>query len=133
MGKGMGSDENAEIPAQFEQFREAWETYDNTGDRSLLKDVLAENVVHISSGGETIAGREALIEALPDVTDRDWEFESDNLVQSGDLAVEQFTIHWTKESEDGEVETGKIDSVDVYQRQDDGSWSQIVSLPRRSE
>ena len=76
---------------QLEQFREAWETYDNTGDDSLLEDVLAENVVHVSPGSDPIAGRETLLESLPDVTDREWEVESDNLVISGDLAVEQFT------------------------------------------
>lgn len=108
-------------------------TYDNTGDESLLKEVHAENVVHVSPGSEPIVGREALLDSLPDVTDREWEMERDDLVVNGDLAVEQFTIHWTRETEDGDVEEGTIDSVDVYQRRADGAWKQIVSLPRRPE
>lgn len=129
----MTANQDSDIPEELEQFREAWETYDNTGDDGLLEEVLAENVVHVSPDSDPIAGREALLEALPDVTDREWEMERDSLVISDDLAVEQFTIRWTRTTDDGDTEEGTIDSVDVYQRTDDGSWKQIVSLPRRPE
>ncbi len=129
----MSSNGTPEVPQELSRFRTAWETYDNTGDDSLLKEALAENVVHVWPGEEPIAGRDELLESLPDVTDREWEFESNNLTVSGDLAVEQFTITWRKETEDGGVEKGSIDSVDVYQRDEEGTWKQIISLPRRPE
>lgn len=128
----MAARERAHDRELLQQFREAWERYHNTGEVSHVEDLLAENIVHLPPDGPPVVGKDAVLDDLPDVSDRDWEVVSEDLVISDDLAVERFTVRWQTASPDGSrYQQGTVRSIDVYQRRADGRWKQVLSFPLR--
>lgn len=117
---------------QADEIMEAWQEFDDTGDITVLADYLAEDVIHSPPGAPPIVGKDALLEHLDglDPTEAGWEIQIDDLVVGEDLAVARSTIVGEPSSNAaGDPEKVSLSSIDVFQRQNDGSWNQIISHP----
>lgn len=116
----------------IEEIMAAWQAFDDTGDLSVLTDHLADDVVHSPMGGTPVVGKDAVVEHLTglDPTENDWEMELDDVEVGTDLAVTRATIRGQTAPDDGsDPEEVVLSSVDVFRREDDGSWKQIISHP----
>ncbi|MFB6220966.1 MAG: nuclear transport factor 2 family protein [Halolamina sp.] len=116
----------------IEEIMAAWQTFDDTGDLSVLTDHLADDVVHSPMGGKPVVGKGAVVEHLRglDPTENDWEMELDDVEVGTDLAIARATIRGQTAPDDGsDPEEIVLSSVDVFRREDDGSWKQIISHP----
>lgn len=121
--------------SQLEEIQAAWQAFDDTGDITVLADYLAEEVVHSPMEAPPIEGKDAVVDHLRDLdpTNYGWEITRDDRLIGEDLAVLRFTIRGTTPPENGsDSEEVSLSSVDVFKRQDDGSWKQVISQPNRN-
>lgn len=111
--------------SRIDAIRERWKQFDNTGDESLILDVLADDVIFLPPGGEPIQGKAAAEETLqafpPDAYDVD--HTSERLLVSGDLAVDYVSVEGTKFDEERNVtDDVSLKGIDVYRRESNEGW-----------
>lgn len=115
---------------QLEQITAAWEEYDRSRDPAVIADYLAEDMMFLPPGESPIEGKAAALDFLGD---QDAEYNPDldqwaeNIYVSGDLAVVHVCVATTPDDADEPV-GGGTKGIDVYRRQEDGGWSQIISV-----
>lgn len=113
---------------RIDEIRERWERFDNTGDESEITDLLAENVTFLPPGSEPIIGKAAVTDTLASFpTDAyDVEHTGEDLLVSGDLAVDYVSVEGTKlNDDDSEV---SLKGLDVYRREERNSWKLVFSI-----
>lgn len=119
---------------QFEQIKAAWEEYDRTGDVGAIADYFAEDVVLMPPGESSVVGKESVEEWLdrPDGGgDEDGEFPQwiEETYVSDNLAVVSAAKEGTRMPEEGgEPVEVSYKGLDVYRRDADGAWKQIISI-----
>ena len=104
----------------------------NDGDIDLLASLTTEDHMMISSGGEPLTGKEALVNAMTGAFER-FEFDEswtpEETVVSGDLAYQRGTfvvVARPKDGRDASRTTGNF--MRIYRRQPDGSWFMVRDM-----
>lgn len=123
-GTPRGDDER-----HIARIREAWERFDNTGEATEIADHLADDVVLLPPGAPPITGKAAVMEGVTGSGDNDIEQSSENLVVSGDLAVDWIGVRTARDSPASDVsDDTKLQEVDVYRRDENGTWKLIIAI-----
>jgi len=107
-----------------------------TGDFTPMEelDPWAEDAVHFPRGRAAISGRSEIMDHFKEIYDgepgpTEWEEISiEDVLISGDLAVCHGKSVGTKPDDDDDSETVVVDSIDVLERQADGSWKISISI-----
>lgn len=108
----------------------AFETFDNTGDASVLAQHLADDAVFMPPGSPPVEGKEEIVESIlePFPADvYDVEQTTDALLVCDDLAVNRASTIGTKSIEDGEQEVSHK-GLDVFRKDSDGTWKVAISI-----
>lgn len=127
------TDDESEAIEELSKRQANWETFHETCDVSLIEQHLAENVVYLPPGKAPIAGKQAILEQyyIPYQGNLDLEYESEEIVVSGDLAVNYHHVRGTRHDEgDSPV---RLKALDVFQRDSDGEWKLRWSIWNRTE
>lgn len=125
----MPTNDGADDRDRIKRIREAWERFDNTGDVTAIADHLAEDVVLMPPGAPPITGKAAVIEGANGGSDFDINQTSENLLISGDLAVDRITVTGTRDSVAGDdSDHWTLKGVDIYQREAIGAWKCIIAI-----
>lgn len=114
---------------QLERISEVWQEYDRTNDASVIADYLAEDMMLLPPGGSAIEGKEAVLDVLggPGDGNPDSTHWVENVFVGDDLAV----VHEAKGSipdDADEPVDGGLTAIDVFRRDEDGEWTQIISM-----
>lgn len=125
----MSTETGGDDREQLTQFREAWKQFCDTGDESELLDLLAEDFVWMPSwDADPELGKDEMEDHLEG--EPNCQYESERLIVRDDWAVEEIVETVTRvDEETGEPEEVTIGGWEVYQKQGDGDWKQILSLP----
>lgn len=121
---------DADEREQLERLTTAWEEFDRTYDLSTVADFLAEDMLILPPGESPIEGKAAALEYLdrpeaeasPDIDQ--WP---EHIFVSGDLAVVQVGVAAVPDEADAPLEDG-LKGLDVYRREEDGDWEQIITI-----
>lgn len=123
---------SAEEREQFEQITAAWQEYDRTFAVSTVADYLAEEVLFVPPGGSTVEGKEAALDYLDrpeEDASRDLDQWVENIFVSGDLAVVHVVVDGTVVPDEGEEPAEMSHTgLDVYRRDEGGTWKQIIAM-----
>lgn len=126
------ANDNADDRERIQQLTEAWDEYDNTGDVTVVEDILAEDVVFMPPGESPIVGKENAIEWMaPHTEDRDWDIDQrpEDIFVSGDLAVVRIAITGTRVPEESDEPVDvSTKVVDVYRKDAEEGWKHIISI-----
>lgn len=114
---------------QLEGISEVWQEYDRTHDVSVIADYLAEDMMLLPPGGSAIEGKGAVLDALggPGEGNPDNTHWVENIFVGDDLAV----VHEAKGSIPDDADEpidGGLTALDVYRRDENGEWAQIISM-----
>lgn len=126
----MASDDADEgDEARIDAIRSRWEAFDNTGDASLVLDVLADDVALLPPGRPPVVGRDAVAGTLREFPSNayDVDHRGEALFVSDDLAVDYVTVEGVRHDEDGD-EAVSHKAVDVYRRRDADQWELVLSI-----
>lgn len=119
---------------EFERITAAWEEYDRTRDVAAIADYFAEDVVLMPPGESPVVGKESVKEWLDhpeEGGDQDEELPQwiEDIYVSGDLAVVYAAKEGTTMPDDGgEPVEVSYKGLDVYRRDADGVWKQLISI-----
>lgn len=105
----------------------AWDSAFNEGDAAAVAALYAEDGRVVTGDGSVKVGRdeiEALFQAFLDSGFHDHEIGLLSAERSGDILYETGT--WEGVGGDGETYGGKI--VNIYERQEDGSWKTVLHM-----
>ena len=133
----MGSEGGRNTAAdQIHEIAAAWQEYVDTGDPSVLADHFIDDVVYDPNGTPAIRGKDAVLEMLEeaDFSRVENEIIVDELIIGEELAVGRFTDRISAiPDEVDERDQISFSSLDVFQRQDDGSWKQTMWLSNTNQ
>lgn len=116
---------------RIDDLRERWQAFDNTGDESLVVEFLADDVVLLPPGDPPIRGNATIERSLREFPSNAYDVEhtSEELLLSGDLAVDYVSIEGTKLDDAGDVaEAVSLKAVDVYRKGTEGRWQLAISI-----
>jgi uncharacterized protein (TIGR02246 family) len=123
---------DADAEAAIAEFNRLYLAAINEGDIDALAALTTDNHMMIASGGEPLAGREALVEAMTGAF-RNFDFEESwtpaETVVSGDLAYQRGTfvvVATPKTGGDPSRTTGNF--MRIYRRQADGRWLMVRDM-----
>ncbi|HEY5666150.1 MAG TPA: nuclear transport factor 2 family protein [Gammaproteobacteria bacterium] len=104
----------------------------NEGDIDLLASLTTEDHMMISSGGEPLVGKEALVGAMTGAFERfdfDETWTPAETVVSGDLAYQRGTFVVVARPRDGgEASRTEGNFLRIYRRQPDGEWRMVRDM-----
>ncbi|MHC4975830.1 MAG: YybH family protein [Planctomycetota bacterium] len=119
--KSFDSDEVASVKNVTERFESGW----NNEDLDLLRSTFTDPHVDVNANPQTesLESKLSKIGQMFDVIDSSLEVTSDEVLVSGDLAVQrgEFTLRYTPPGGGEEVEITRR-YVEVLERQADGVW-----------
>jgi uncharacterized protein (TIGR02246 family) len=123
---------NADAEAAIAEFNRHYLAAINAGDIDALANLTTEGHVMISSGGDPLVGREALVAAMTRAFERVDFAESwspKETVISGDLAYQSGTfvvVATPKAGGESSRTTGNF--LRIYRRQPDGAWLMVRDM-----
>jgi ketosteroid isomerase-like protein len=122
----------AEAEAAIAEFNRQYLAAINGADIEALADLTTEDHMMIMSGGEPLAGKEVLVDAMTGAFER-FEFDEswtpEETVVSGDLAYQRgsFVVNATPKA-GGEPARTTGNFLRIYRRQPDGSWLMVRDM-----
>lgn len=103
-----------------------WAAAEARGDANAVSANYADNVITMYSGRPTSQGRDAAAKSVADDFAKNKysnvNFHTDNMLVSGDIAVENGTATSTRTPTAGKPVTHTERYMTVWQKQPDGSW-----------
>ncbi len=125
----VGQDDEAAALDAIAEFNRQYLQAINEGDIDLLASLTTEDHMMISSGGEPLAGKEALVNAMTGAFERfdfDETWTPEETVVSGDLAYQRgtFVVVATPKA-GGEASRTEGNFLRIYRRQPDGDWFMV--------
>lgn len=105
----------------------------NARDLDALVSLHEADAVLVTPQGVTVTGIEAIKEGLVAglATKRAFKHESQQVHQTGDIAVLDTRSTITDTADDGTVTTRSSSSIEIVRRQADGTWQYVIDLPGR--
>jgi uncharacterized protein (TIGR02246 family) len=125
-GGANAAGSEAEAMAAIAEFNRQYLAAINNGDIDSLADLTTEDHMMIASGGEPMAGKEALVNAMTGAFER-FEFDESwtplETVVSGGLAYQRGTfVVRSRPKDGGEWNSTEGNFLRIYRRQPDGRW-----------
>jgi uncharacterized protein (TIGR02246 family) len=123
---------NGEAEAAIAEFNRQYLAAINRADIEALADLTTEDHMMVMSGGEPLAGKQALVDAMTGAFER-FEFDEswtpEETVVSGDLAYQRgtFVVVATPKA-GGEPARTTGNFMRIYRRQPDGSWFMVRDM-----
>lgn len=118
--------------AAIEAFNRQYLKAINEGDIDLLASLTTENHMMISSGGQPLVGKAALVRAMTGAFERfdfDETWTPEETVVSGDLAYQRGTFVVVARPRDGaEASRTQGNFLRIYRRQPDGEWFMVRDM-----
>ena len=113
--------------AAIEAVREAEEAAATAGNVDAFMALIADDAMNMQPNGPPVVGADAIREWLEGFMETFTiefnRYDTDEVIVSGDLAVERFSGVWTLTPTDGsDPVTETVKGLHVMQRQADGSW-----------
>lgn len=121
---------SADEREQLEQLTAAWERYDRTYDVSAVADFLADDMLILPPGASPIEGKAAALDYLNRVdaeANSNIDQGAEHIFLSGDLAVVHVSVETVSDDADEPVSDGHK-GLDVYRRDQEGEWKQIITI-----
>lgn len=127
-GNGNGDTQGA-AEAAIAEFNRQYLQAINEGDIDLLASLTTDDHMMISSGGQPLAGKQALVDAMSGAFDR-FDFDESwtplETVASGDLAYQRGTfVVIAAPKTGGEASRTEGNFLRIYRRQADGAWFMV--------
>ena len=97
----------------------------NAADADAAVAMFTEDVIMMSNGWQTVAGKEAVAEIWRGSIESGFRTRDQEIISlelDGDLAYEATTQQWTMHREDQEDQWRSSKYVHIWKRQPDGSW-----------
>ncbi len=119
--------------AAIEAVREAEEAAANAGNVDGFMALIAEDAMYLQPNGPPLIGADAVREWLEEFMEATTvefnRYDTEEVIVSGDLAVERFSGEWTlMPKAGGDPVTEGIKGVHVMERQADGSWKILYDV-----
>lgn len=121
-----------EAEAAIAEFNRLYLAAINEGDIDALANLTTDGHIMISSGGDPLVGKEALVAAMTGAFERfdfDETWAPEETVVSGDLAYQRGTfvvVARPKAGGDSSRATGNF--LRIYRRQSDGEWLMVRDM-----
>ena len=113
---------------RLEELYEAWTAFDETGDASVIRSILAEDVVVLPPGRDPIIGKEAASDwyGRVDPSDGEWSSRNREIILGSELAANWITT-------DGSIQDEEIQyqGLALYEQRD-GEWKLKLDMWNRS-
>ncbi|HUF71527.1 MAG TPA: nuclear transport factor 2 family protein [Gammaproteobacteria bacterium] len=123
---------DAGAEAAIAEFNRQYLAAINEADINALADLTTEDHMMIMSGGEPLAGKQALVDAMTGAFERfafDEAWMPEETVVSGDLAYQRGTFVVNATPRAGGAATRTTGNfMRIYRRQPDGSWLMVRDM-----
>jgi len=116
---------------EIEVTNSKWSSAVNSGDPSAIEECLDEGAIYLGPGAPAIFGKDAVVAEAKTWIEAGATNESFEIIEvfgDGDIAYQVGAYSIDYPQEDGSLETDRGKFVDIFRRQEDGSWKARVSI-----
>ena len=116
---------------EIEVANSKWSGAVNSGDPSAIEECLDKDAMYLGPGAPAIFGKDAVVAEAKTWIEAGATNESFEIIEvfgDGDIAYQVGTYSLDYPQEDGSLETDRGKFVDIFRRQEDGSWKARVSI-----
>jgi len=119
------------LRTEIEDTNSRWASAVNSRDARAIEECVDEDVIFLGAGTPAIRGKAAVVAEVASWVEAgatSVSFEILELVGEGDIAYQVGTYTTDHPQEDGSIKTDRGKYVDIFRRQEDGSWKIHVSI-----